>query len=509
MESCLLVRINRNELSFWYKIKGAQFAPLQSRGASSVPLCFYVSESDFIMGEIARQKMQDGDRNTFGNYFEIIKDPTKFFNIYNDSKPVKKLIYFGIESYITNFIKTVLYRSESIETYRANFCLRFWFDLDIEENEQIFVLQLFKEAGYENVESINFNRALFETIEVKNAVSTQSHLISLKSIDNNLFFQYITPLNRVVKHTSYLEGLGSDPRANILAELIVKDIVEVNPSVFIDVSKEVLFIRSFVGKLLKKLSPVISGEVSLSSGKNFSYKVRKKELDKQLRFYSGFEKIFLEIDDLMQENSINLNNVSILVLGEEISTDYFLNVLSQKYSTVLGLEEEVLNLILSKIFESIENNQYKLSQREKPQRPELPPSSNGLLRGLNIPDTKKPDIPQIIITEEKKKSGRPEIPPPVKKTKVSNPPPPQEVLTVDRPQIPPKQDRTKIKDNDIKSNSDIIPSSNKHIKPQIPVIKPKQSVDKPKLPSGNKKNSEIKAVPKSPPPPPPPPPKKK
>jgi len=502
MESCLLVRINRTELSFWYKIKGAQFAPLQSRGESSVPLYFYVSEGDFIMGEIARQKMQDGDSNTFGDYFEIIKDPTKFFNIYNDSKPVKKLIYFGIESYITNFIKTVLYKSESIETYRANFCLRFWFDLDIEEKEQIFVLQLFKEAGYENIESINFSGTLIETVETEYSVSNHSHLISLRSIDNNLFFQYIFPLNRIVKHTSYLRGLGSDPRVNILAELIVKDIEEVNPSVFIDVSKEVLFIRSSVNKLLKKLSPVISGEVSLSSGKNFSYKVRKKELDKQLQFYSGFEKIFLEIEDLIQENSINLTNVSILVLGEEINTDYFLNVLAQKYTSVIGLDEGAINLILSKIFEKIEKNQFKLSQKEQPQKPNLPPVPKGENKPPNVPEIKKPDTPYRGVPDMPKIKMPPKsLPTTTGKSGDYRSAPPAPESKTNKPPLPSEKDKVSTKERLAKASNGEKSSPMKIQKPQIPVIKPK-------LPSGSKNNSETKAVIK-PPPPPPSPPKKK
>lgn len=69
--------------------------------------------------------LNSNNPNAFGNYFEIVKDPSKHFNIYGNKKPVKQLLYYGIEQYLSYFINTVLYKSDSIESYRQQFPLFF------------------------------------------------------------------------------------------------------------------------------------------------------------------------------------------------------------------------------------------------------------------------------------------------------------------------------------------------------------------------------------------------
>ena len=136
MGSGVVVKISRKELHFWYQSEGSPFSPLEMKEGNVVPLYFYINGNDFVMGNFARDRSNMNDPNSYCDYFEIITDPSKYFTIHGDSKPVKQLLYYGIENYLSHFIKTVLYKNDSIESYRQNFCLRFWFDTDIEEKEK-------------------------------------------------------------------------------------------------------------------------------------------------------------------------------------------------------------------------------------------------------------------------------------------------------------------------------------------------------------------------------------
>ena len=139
MKFCVLIKIRRNIISFWYQIKGSNYSPLKIKESNEVPLYFYVNGNDFIFGNYARDRYYCNDPFAHGDYFKIITDPSKQFCIYGNKKPLKQLLYLGIEQYLDFFIKNVIYKSESIESYRQNFPLRLSFDSDIEVKEKFLI----------------------------------------------------------------------------------------------------------------------------------------------------------------------------------------------------------------------------------------------------------------------------------------------------------------------------------------------------------------------------------
>ena len=93
LSHCVLVKISRNELSFWYQIQGSPYSTLEMNEGNIIPLYFFVNGSDFVIGNFARERANLNDPNSYSEYFDIIKDPSKYFTIHGDSKPVKQLIY--------------------------------------------------------------------------------------------------------------------------------------------------------------------------------------------------------------------------------------------------------------------------------------------------------------------------------------------------------------------------------------------------------------------------------
>lgn len=222
MRYCVLIKISKQRLCFWYQIENSDFAPLSLKDGSDIPLYFYVSGNDFRVGHFARERHNVNDRNAYQDYFSLIQDPSKYFVLHGDSKPIKQLLYYGIENYLSHFIKTILFKNESIEAYRINFCLRFWFDDDISKPERYLVENLFKEAGYENVKEID------SSVHINNVISEQStsnrSRLFLSSVNNDLYIKLFNYPKYTFQSHYKLEDLGSDPRAKILAKLILEDI---------------------------------------------------------------------------------------------------------------------------------------------------------------------------------------------------------------------------------------------------------------------------------------------
>ena len=424
MNYSIIVKISKYEISFWQQNGNSHCEPLAMKEGNVIPLYFYINGSDFIMGKIARERSNANDPNAYGDYFSLITDPSKYFTIHGDSKPVKQLIYYGIENYLSHFIKTVLYKNDSIEGYRQNFCLRFWFDSDLEEKEKRLIETIFNEAGYDNAVRIDYYQSLFESISSRKTIINGSPLILLTSIDNCLYVNYFNfPQTDIISFRK-LEGQGSDPRVKILASLILEDIKETLVQLRFDKDEELAYIIPSVVEFLKKSSNTIEGEVLFTSGKKYDFKVYSRDIESRLTYDQGFSKINSVISEVITENNINTKELNIFIIGDQINTSYLIAKIANKFSDskILGIEKNIIDSSISFLFNQILDSGYKIKSKQ---------SHISVKHTVAIPNISSGSTP---IVNPTKISAPPiqksEIVPPVKLT-----PPP--IPTGLKPQLPP------------------------------------------------------------------------
>lgn len=424
MNFCVLIKIAKRKVSFWYQTEGKPYAPLVIKDANIIPLFFYVNGNDFLFGEMARDRFFSNDPNAFGNYFEIVKDPGLHFTISSNKKPVKQLLYYGVEQYLSHFINTVLYKSDSIETYRNLFPLRFLFEPDLEEKEKALVEALFSDAGYMNVQRLEYNESLFEVLQQKKAISSHDSIIKLTGIDNNLYIELYKEVSAGLTGYTKLEGLGSDPRAKILADMILEYIILQNPYLTIHKNAEIASILPFASSLLHNISPVIKGEAPLSDGKPYYFRVNERNLNERLLFLSGDNEIYNAIDDMIKAYGLDVNSATILLASEEINTVYFSNKLLKKYPNVKGTDLSDDLDIMKLIFSKIENSGYIV----QPGIPDAPPVTAGRNEIKNIPEPVKPVFPPVKAREPAKPVVKlPPVLPPKKNNSFIHSPPPSKI----------------------------------------------------------------------------------
>ena len=422
MNFCVLVKIAKRMVSFWYQTEGKSYTALVIKDANEIPLFFYVNGNDFLFGEIARNRFFTNDPNAFGNYFEIVKDPSMHFTISGNKKPVKQLFYYGIEKYLSHFINTVLYKSDSIETYRNLFPLRFIFEPDIEGKEKVLVEALFSDAGYMNIQRLEYNDSLFEVLQKKRVITIKDSIIKLTGIDNNLYLELYKDLSAGLTVYTKVEGQGSDPRVNILADMILEYILLQNPYLTLNKEVEVASILPYSSNLLHDVSPIIKGEAVLSDGKSYYFRVNERSLNERLLFLSSDSIIYSAIDDLIKTYGLDVQTTTILLGSEEINTAYFSNKLLKKYPNVKGLttsdDLEAMKLIFSKIADS----GYLIN----PISPNSPFSVPGKNNSQNSQEIVKPGLPPVKTKEPEKPTVK--LPPalPAKKNNefITSPPPP-------------------------------------------------------------------------------------
>ena len=424
MKYCVLVKISKQQLTFWYQLEGGEHMPFSINGTNTIPLCFYVNGNDFKVGDLAKERILVNDKNTYNNYFEIVKDPTRHFTLHGDSKPVKQLLYFGIEYYLSQFVKIILYKNESIEGFRSSFCLRFWFEDDIASHEKKLVLNLFKEAGYDNVDAINID-LIFNTLISSEIKSSKSRLC-LSAISNDLYIKLYKAPDFILSGQFNLEQLGSDPRAKILAKLILEDIKQASSHIYFDEEKELPHIITHCVQMLSALTPVMRGDIYLSSGIVTDYKIKLSQLEDRLNYNRAIEdKVIPNIDNFLLSSGLSSSSVEIILNGHELNTDYFKDKLTRKFSSVFGIGIQHHDRLLKSIFTLVLNHDNLERSRDLNSEPEISSVPGKQISSSDQPGTSiprptvspvPPSLPKSppILATPKVKPPVVEVPPPVK-----------------------------------------------------------------------------------------------
>jgi hypothetical protein len=422
MKFCVLTKISKRSVSFWYQSDNNAYAPLRIKESNEIPLYFYVNGNDFIFGSAARDRFNKHDPHAYGNYFEIIKDPSKHFTIYGNKKPVKQLFYYGIEQYLSHFLNTVLYKTDSIESYRQNFPLRFLFDSNIEDNEKSLIEHLFQEAGYFNLDRVLYNTTLFQVLSKRGIIPSDKAVLLLSGVDDVLYLKLYKSISAEPIGSQRLEGQGADPRVKILADMIVEYIILQNSYLSIDKDTEIAFLLPFCASLLENPTPIIKGDAELSDGKKYWFRVNEHNLTDRLQYYSNDNHIYLAIDELLKSNGIAEENVIILLGTEEISTSYFSTKLLKKYRNVKEVLVSDTGETMKSIFTEIANSNYIA----KPTQPSAPP--------ILPVGAERPPLPV------------PKLPPPLPPKKVTQVPRSQIII----PKLPEIKTPTPVKVNPVK-----------------------------------------------------------
>ncbi len=465
MGFCVLVKISKRMVSFWYQSEKNAYAPLMIKESNEVPLFFYVNGNDFIFGKAAKDRFYANDPNAFGNYFEIVKDPGLHFSIYGNKKPVKQLFYYGVEQCLSYFINAVLYKGDSIESYRQQFPLRFMFDVDIEEKEKSLIKTLFAEAGYDNVENVDYNSSLLDVLLENGIVSNSKSALLLKGVDDNLYVELYKKLPGELTGVLKLGGQGADIRVKILSEMIVDYIFAQNPYLAINKGLEVTYILSFTATLLDNIAPIMQGEAELMDGKKYWFRVNTRNLEERLLFASNDNVIYDAIDDLLKSSGLGYENTIILLGSEELNTAYFLNKLHKKYPVVKGIDASYLNDAIKLVFAKIIEAGYQPPKKPPELRTILPVSKKPEADGNNVAGT--PGLPPV--TPAKQDTIKPVLPP------VNKPGSHGGLDSIGRPFLPPAPN------NMGQANKPMLPEATDNLRK---LIGKKAIVSRPLTPSG-------------------------
>ena len=470
MKYCVIIELTKNTIKFRYQIDNGQVEFLALKESEQeIPLAFYLNGDELLMGKYAVERASCGDPFAYTDYFELIKDPQKNFKYANEQRPIKQLLYLGVERYLSFFLREkLLAQDSSIDSNRPTFPLRLCFGQDVSSNERRFVLDQFILAGYGNVAEVEIEPSLFEIVSPK-----PKDKLMLAGVNGNLVMSYYSMSTRRFEQTKTLTGMGVDPRYRKCAEKIRGYIIDMDPflSETLDSNLDVLMAEA--KKILGSKSTLMTGSVFLS-GREYDYEISRLELNNIISKAGINQNLLSEVDYFLGTLGKSQSDVEVILVGDA-NSDYFMAQLNEKFPVVLGVSEAQYFQVWNRVFSTVDLNPPAIEEynqresvspslppvRQAPKAPQAP--STQVAPSVPPTPTKKtvapppvphvPSAPPLPPTPPKKPSAPPPPPSPTqrgvaapppppapkKKTAAPPPPPPSPRKTVAPPPPPPKK----------------------------------------------------------------------
>ncbi|TWR26792.1 hypothetical protein FPZ42_07070 [Mucilaginibacter achroorhodeus] len=334
MGYCVVIKVSRQSVAFWYQANGQRYKPLVVKGASEVPLYFHVHNNAFVFGAYARERFYQHDPDAFANYFELIKDQRKHFILHGNQKRMKQLLYYGIEQFLSHFLTTILYKNDGIEAHRPVLPLKFLFGPDLDEPERTLISEMFTEAGYGLVSVISYTDILMVHLRACGAIGHLRPAVLLSAVEDTLYADLYLPAELSAARSVKVVGQGADPRIRILAEMIIDYITEQNFHLELKREAEVGAVLPFCAQLLKNPSLILQGETELLDGNKYWFRINMKMVEERLQYYSGDISAGEGIAGLLRLSGLSPNDVVVLLGSEQIDTPYFYQRILKDYSRV-------------------------------------------------------------------------------------------------------------------------------------------------------------------------------
>ena len=436
MSTDVFLLIGRKKLKLLYCQNKIDIREYEHDNDAHIPFYFYSNDSgDILLGESAKTKYENQDKNAHYDYFKLIKNVTQKFNFIGGEQKIDKIIVRAAEYLINGFLKNALFSEKVVYDLKDKLNISLIFYNDVSENEITFVNSIFKNEGYTKIKSFYYNYLLLNFLDQNRKIGSFKGYIISDSIENNLHISYFDNLSRKQYKTNAIgTDLAIDPRIKILGASIINIAIEktgslVNPKDEINKHDEV-FKKAY--SLFNKKAE-FNIQITLSDGASARVKIKKSRIEKKLIYANEFTKDFNFLDHFYEKTGVQQSEM-IFILHKNIHSESFSDKIKSTYTNVYHSTE--LSSEIFKIFYENEqcanNGNLTLS---KPKKAEAAVQKNEIKKDnktvAKIVKTKPVVTP---VTKSVKKPLPPPPPPPptpigrvkpITKQAIKPPPPPK------------------------------------------------------------------------------------
>ena len=354
MSTDVFLLIGRKKLKLLYCQNKIDIREYEHENDAHIPFYFYSNNSgDIHLGESAKTKYENQDKNAHYDYFKLIKNVTQKFNFIGGEQKIDKIIVRAAEYLINGFLKNALFSEKVVYDLKDKLNISLIFYNDVSENEITFVNSIFKNEGYTKIKSFYYNYLLLNFLDQKRKIGSFKGYIISDSIENNLHINYFDKLSRKQYKTNAIgKDLAIDPRIKLLGASIIDIAIEktgslVNPKDEINKHNEV-FKKAF--SLFNKKSE-FNIQITLSDGASSRVKIKKSRIEKKLIYANEFTKDFNFLDHFYEKTGVQQSEM-IFILHKNIHSESFSDKIKSTYTNVYHSTE-----LSSQIFQLFYKNE--------------------------------------------------------------------------------------------------------------------------------------------------------
>ena len=503
MSNEIVLLVKRNYVELFYCQNNTEFRHYKQDGETQIPLCFLSDGNIFEVGSKAKVQFEIKNRDAYSDYFELIKKVDEEFKFIGGVKqPVKNLIVRGAEFLINNFLKNVLYSSESVYELKNKLKFNLIFHNDINENEINFVSELFVEEGFSHTKSFFSNYLVLNYLDINRKIGRFKGYITVDAINNNLNLSFYDSLSKnQAKIFDTGKNLATRPEINVIANELCQKAIEQAGSLT-NLENEIPLMLETAEKALSDLEKraEIRVNVNLSDGSpTESVKLKRSSINQKTSVMSEFSQDLNFLHRFIKKTHLQQTDF-IIVLNKNVKNQTFIDKVRSTFPNDSSVDVEFFeilelfnnnteiiargNLIKSKTTaskktkstESIKSNTKNSTFAPPPPPPPPPPP----MTSTRTRDRSKTKSTVNIPKGSAKVSGSvPQPPPP------PPPPPMTNTKTRSRSKISATEASKSVKK---KSSPPPLPSAKKKSSPP-PLPSAKKKSSPPPLPSAKKKSS--------------------
>ena len=354
MSTDIFLLIGRKKLKLLYCQNKIDIREYEHENDAHIPFYFYSNNSgDILLGESAKTKYENQDKNAHYDYFKLIKNVTQKFNFIGGEQKIDKVIVRAAEYLINGFLKNALFSEKVVYDLKEKLNISLIFYNDVSENEITFVNSIFKDEGYTKIKSFYYNYLLLNFLDQNRKIGSFKGYIISDSIENNLHINYFDNLSRKQYKTNAIgKDLAIDPRIKLLGASIINIAIEktgslVNPKDEINKHDEV-FKKAY--SLFNKKAE-FNIDITLSDGASSKVKIKKSRIENKLTYANEFTKDFNFLDNFYEKTGVQLSEM-IFILHKNIHSESFSDKIKSNYTNVYHSTE-----LSSQIFQIFYKNE--------------------------------------------------------------------------------------------------------------------------------------------------------
>ena len=350
----IVIKISKSNLQVFYSQNKNSYKTFNYEGYENIPFYVFSDGNDFEIGEPAKIKFQNHFTNSFFNYFNLVKDAKSTFPFLDgEDKKMSFLLLYTIDKIIKELFKSLLIDDVISET-RESVGLNLVFSSDITDVEINFLVNKFKDFGYDKCKFLNFSYLTLNYLNnnkkigaFKDSNSNMGYFngyVVIDAIDNNLQIDFYDSLNKKYPklHEEGIE-LASDPKVKIIAKEMYKQAADATDSLTLE-ETELPHLIPLAQKYANTTKAEFRVEVVLTDGKSKKVKIKMRSINEKASYLSNFTKDFDLVKSIVKKSK--LGNIDIaFVIKKSVVSQNFIDKLKSNYNNFYFSKDEFVDII--------------------------------------------------------------------------------------------------------------------------------------------------------------------